>query len=78
MDNANKSRITNSFSNSINSKKNTIGNNTVKDNIEKCKELLLRNPLIPLFSIKDIIGGAVGTVIPWTILLIIIGFIIII
>lgn len=73
MDNANKSRITNSFSNSINSKKNTI-----KDNIEKCKELLLRNPLIPLFSIKDIIGGAVGTVIPWTILLIIIGFIIII
>ena len=73
MDNANKSRITNSFSNSINSK-----NNTVKDNIEKCKELLLRNPLIPLFSIKDIIGGAVGTVIPWTILLIIIGFIIII
>jgi hypothetical protein len=73
MDNANKSRITNSFSNSINSK-----NNTVKDNIEKCKELLLRSPLIPLFSIKDIIGGAVGTVIPWTILLIIIGFIIII
>lgn len=73
MDNANKSRITNSFSNSINSKKNTV-----KDNIEKCKELLLRNPLIPLFSIKDIIGGAIGTVIPWTILLIIIGFIIII
>jgi hypothetical protein len=73
MDNANKNRITNSFSNSINSKKNTV-----KDNIEKCKELLLRNPLIPLFSIKDIIGGAVGTVIPWTILLIIIGFIIII
>lgn len=73
MDNANKNRITNSFSNSINSKKNTI-----KDNIEKCKELLLRSPLIPLFSIKDIIGGAVGTVIPWTILLIIIGFIIII
>ena len=73
MDNANKNRITNSFSNSINSKKNTL-----KDNIEKCKELLLRNPLIPLFSIKDIIGGAVGTVIPWTILLIIIGFIIII
>jgi hypothetical protein len=73
MDNANKNRITNSFSNSINSKKNNSG-----DNIEKCKELLLRNPLIPLFSIKDIIGGAVGTVIPWTILLIIIGFIIII
>jgi hypothetical protein len=73
MDNANKNRITNSFSNSINSKKNTV-----KDNIERCKELLLRSPLIPLFSIKDIIGGAVGTVIPWTILLIIIGFIIII
>ena len=73
MDNANKNRITNSFSNSVNNKKNTF-----KDNIEKCKELLLRNPLIPLFSIKDIIGGAIGTVIPWTILLIIIGFIIII
>ena len=73
MENANKNRITNSFSNSINNKKNSV-----KDNIEKCKELLLRSPLIPLFSIKDIIGGAVGTVIPWTILLIIIGFIIII
>jgi len=73
MDNANKNRITNSFSNSINSKKNNGG-----DNIERCKQILLRSPLIPLFSIKDIIGGAVGTVIPWTILLIIIGFIIII
>ena len=77
MDNTNKSRITNSFSNNLSNSSNSK-KNVIKDNIERCKKILLSSPLIPLFSIKDIIGGAVGTVIPWTILLIIIGFIIII
>jgi hypothetical protein len=76
MDNQESNRITNAFSN--NSKKNDSKQNGLKENIERCKKILLSSPLIPLFSIKDIIGGAVGTVIPWTILLIIVGFIIII
>jgi len=33
---------------------------------------------IPMLSIKDIIIGSIGTVIPWIILLIIVGFIIIV
>jgi len=33
---------------------------------------------IPMLSIKDIIIGSVGTVIPWVVLLIIVGFIIVV
>jgi hypothetical protein len=38
----------------------------------------MNKQLIPMLSIKDIIVGSIGTVIPWLILLIIVGFIIII
>ena len=48
------------------------------NNVEKCKKILLNKQLIPMLSIKDIIIGSIGTVIPWLILLIIVGFIIII
>ena len=46
--------------------------------IEECKKLLSTTKLMPMFSIKNIVAGATGTVIPWTILLIIVGIIIII
>jgi len=49
-----------------------------KENIERCKKLLLSNPVMPMLSIKNIAFGSIGTVIPWTILLIIVGIIIII
>lgn len=49
-----------------------------KGNIERCKKLLLSNPVMPMLSIKNIVIGSIGTVIPWTILLIIVGMIIII
>jgi len=48
------------------------------NNIEKCKKILMDKQLIPMLSIKDIIVGSIGTVIPWLILLIIVGFIIVI
>ena len=60
--------ITNNISNSINS----------TNEIEKCKKLLAGQAMIPMFSIKDLIVGRVGTVIPWVILLFIVAFIIII
>lgn len=46
--------------------------------IEKAKKLLMSQPMMPMFSIKDIIVGSIGTVLPWLILLIIVSFIIII
>lgn len=61
--------ITSNFSN----KKNPI-----KPSIENCKKVLMNASLIPMFSIKNIIAGSMGTVIPWIILLIIVAFIIII
>ena len=48
------------------------------NNIEHCKKVLMNKQLIPMLSIKNIIAGSIGTVIPWLILLIIVGFIIII
>jgi len=48
------------------------------NNIEHCKKILMNKQFIPMLSIKDIIVGSVGTVIPWLILLIIVGFIIIV
>jgi len=52
--------------------------NSKPPNIEECKKLLSTTQLMPMFSIKNIVVGATGTVIPWTILLIIVGIIIII
>ena len=51
---------------------------SANNNIEHCKKILMSKQLIPMLSIKDIIVGSIGTVIPWLILLIVIGFIIII
>ena len=56
----------------------SIVNSSINNNIEKCKTLLMNKPLMAMFSIKDIAAGSVGTVIPWLILLIIVGFIIIV
>jgi hypothetical protein len=52
-------------------------NNPSSNNVEKCKTVLSKQELIPLFSIRNIIGGTF-MVVPWTILLLIVGIIIII
>jgi hypothetical protein len=39
---------------------------------------MMNKPLMAMFSIKDLVAGRVGTVIPWVILLIIVGLIIIV
>ena len=70
--------ISNSSSNTIENKKSNIISNSSSNIIEKYKKNLLNNSLITILSIKNIISESVKTVIPWTILLIIIGFIIII
>jgi hypothetical protein len=48
-----------------------------KPTLEQCKEVLSQQPMLPMMSIKDVIIDSVN-VIPWFILLIIIGIIIII
>lgn len=48
------------------------------NNVERCKKILMNQPMMPMLSIKNIIVGSVGTVIPWVILLFIVCFIIII
>lgn len=63
------------ISNIINNNKKNSGSS---NNIEKCKTLLMTQPMMPMFSIKNIIVGSVGTLIPWLILLFIVGFIIVI
>tara|TARA_A100001015_G_scaffold274446_1_gene330828 strand:+ start:1106 stop:1273 length:168 start_codon:yes stop_codon:yes gene_type:complete len=52
-------------------------NNPTNNNIEKCKTVMSKKQLIPLLSIRDVVGGTY-MVIPWTILLIIVGIVIII
>ena len=47
-------------------------------NFEKCKKILMDKPMMPMMPIKNIIIGSVATVIPWFVLLIIVGFIIIV
>jgi hypothetical protein len=47
-------------------------------NIEKCKRMLMNKQFIPMLSIKNIIAGSVGTVVPWIVLLIIVSIIILI
>jgi hypothetical protein len=58
---------------------NTNNNNNNNNNIDldKCKKALMKRPLIPLISIKDLIIDSIN-VLPWFILLIIISIIIII
>ena len=46
--------------------------------LEECKKLLMTRQLVPLLSIKDIIAGSVYTVLPWTIILILVAFIILV
>jgi len=47
-------------------------------NLEKCKKALMGRQLMPMLSIKNIVAGSVGTVIPWIILLVIVAIIILI
>ena len=55
-------------------------NSTVpsKDEIERCKTVMSSVQLMPMFSVKNIVVGSIGTIIPWIILLIIVGILIII
>jgi hypothetical protein len=55
-----------------------IINNNKKNSGSSNKTLLMTQPMMPMFSIKNIIVGSVGTLIPWLILLFIVGFIIVI
>ena len=80
-----KNNISNNTKNSTitniinNNKQNNINTNSLlTNNIEKCKTLLMSKPLMAMFSVKDIVAGSIGTVIPWLILLMIVGFIIIV
>lgn len=58
--------------------KNNSINTSQTNNVERCKKVLMDQQMIPMLSIKNIIVGGVGTVIPWVILLFIVCFIIII
>jgi len=49
-----------------------------KNTIEKCKTIMQSVQIMPMFSPKNIVIGAIGTFIPWVIILIIAGIIIII
>ena len=67
--------------NKMNNSLNRMNNSLNRMNNNKISEEKKNPPFggtIPMLSIKDIIIGSVGTVIPWTILLLIVGFIIII
>lgn len=56
---------------------NNNNNNNEPVDLEKCKKALMKKPLIPLISIKDVIIDSIN-ILPWFILLIIISIIIII
>lgn len=76
------STITNSTKNSTITNIINKPNNIITNSTEKYKSLmnnpLMSKTLMAMFSIKDILAGTIGTVIPWLILLIIVGFIIIV
>ena len=58
----------------MNSIASNSGNSSNSSNeIEKCKKVLAGQAMIPMFSIKNLIVGRVGTVIPWVILLFIVA-----
>lgn len=52
-------------------------NNPTNNNINKCKTIMSKRQMIPLLSMKDVIGGTF-MVVPWFILLVIVMIIIII
>ena len=63
-----------------NNNKNNLSNTNNSNNevnLNKCKDALMKKPLMPMISIKDIIIDSVN-ILPWFILLIIISIIIII
>jgi hypothetical protein len=61
----------------MDNKNNNNNNNNNNVDLEKCKKALIKNPLMPMISIKDVIVDSVN-ILPWFILLIIISIIIII
>ena len=63
-------------SSNTNSKNNSNSKNNL--NFEKCKEIMSKKQIIKMFSIKDIIIGATGTVIPFVVLLLIVAGLIVI
>jgi hypothetical protein len=67
------------MNNNNNKNNNNYNNNYNNENVDldKCKKALMKNPLIPLISLKDIFIDSIN-VLPWFILLIIISIIIII
>jgi lipopolysaccharide/colanic/teichoic acid biosynthesis glycosyltransferase len=73
--NSNSSKISNILKNIT---KNEDSKRSETNNIEKCKKILMSKPLMAMFSIKDIVAGSVGTVVPWCILLIIVAIIIVV
>jgi ribonuclease D len=74
MNNAN-----NVLNNMKNKQPNKVNNSPPsKNNIEKCKTIMQSVQIMPMFSPKNIVVGSIGTFIPWVILLIIVGIIIII
>jgi hypothetical protein len=70
MNSSNTNKNSSNIKNSSNSKNNL--------NFEKCKEIMSKKQIIKMFSIKDIIIGASGTVFPFVILLIIVAGILVI
>lgn len=77
MNNTNNTNNKNKIFNNSNSNKLNNGQPS-KNNIEKCKTIMQSIQIMPMFSAKNIVIGAIGTFIPWVILLIIVGIIIII
>ena len=64
----------------LNSNSNTKANANTKANnnaFEKCKEIIMKKQ-VPMLYIQNIVIGSVGTVIPWVVLLLIVGFIIVV
>lgn len=85
--NNNINSITNIIKNTIEENSSTMINKSMKkvnngksssNQIEKCKTIMQSVKIMPMFSPKNIVIGAIGTFIPWVIVLIIAGIIIII
>ena len=60
----------------MNNSNNKI-NQKPKPTVEECKKVMMEQQMLPMMSIKDVIIDSVN-VIPWFILLIIIGIIIVV
>jgi hypothetical protein len=73
--------ITNTIPNTITNTPITTTANISQSNnnaIENCKKLLAKSPMMAMFSVKDMYVGSLALVLPWFVLLMIVGFIIII